>query len=40
MKVHRCIKALLKAKLIKATRAGYYKLTPEGEKERNEEANE
>jgi hypothetical protein len=40
MKVHRCIKALLKAKLIKATRAGYYKLTPEGEKERNGEANE
>jgi hypothetical protein len=40
MKVHRCIKALLKAKLIKATRAGYYKLTPEGEKELNGEADQ
>jgi len=40
MKVHRCIKALLKAKLIKATRAGYYKPTPEGEKELNGEADQ
>ena len=31
MKAGRCIKALVKAKLIKITRAGYYKLTPEGE---------
>ena len=39
-KVARCIKALVKAKLVKATRAGHYKLTPEGEKERNGEAQE
>ena len=39
-KVARCIKALVKAKLVKATRAGHYKLTPEGEKERNGEAEE
>ena len=32
MKAGRCIKALIKAKLIKITRAGRYKLTPEGEK--------
>jgi len=32
-KVARCIKALVKAKLIKATRTGHYRLTPEGEKE-------
>ena len=31
MKAGRCIKALVKAKLIKVTRAGHYKLTPEGE---------
>ena len=31
MKAGRFIKALFKAKLIKITRAGYYKLTPEGE---------
>jgi hypothetical protein len=31
MKAGRCIKALVKAKLIKITRAGRYKLTPEGE---------
>jgi hypothetical protein len=31
MKAGRCIKALVKAKLIKVTRAGRYKLTPEGE---------
>jgi len=32
MKASRCIKALVKAKLIKITRAGRYKLAPEGEK--------
>jgi hypothetical protein len=32
MKAGRCIKALIKAKLIKVTRAGRYKLAPEGEK--------
>ena len=32
MKAGRCIKALVKAKLIKMTRVGRYKLTPEGEK--------
>jgi hypothetical protein len=31
-KAGRCIKALIKAKLIKETRTGRYKLTPEGEK--------
>jgi AAA domain/Bifunctional DNA primase/polymerase, N-terminal len=37
MKAGRCIKALVKAKLIKMTRAGRYKLTPEGEKALNDE---
>ena len=37
MKAHRCIKELLKAKLIKRTRAGRYKLTPEGEKALDED---
>ena len=32
MKAGRCIKALVKAKLIKLTRVGRYRLTPEGEK--------
>jgi hypothetical protein len=32
MKVGRCLKALIKAKLVKLTRAGRYQLTPEGEK--------
>lgn len=32
MKAGRCIKALVKAKLIKLTRAGRHRLTPEGEK--------
>ena len=40
MKAHRCIKELIKAKLIKKTRAGRYKLTPEGQKELNEEDDE
>jgi hypothetical protein len=33
MKAHRCIKELIKAKLIKRTRGGRYKLTSEGRKE-------
>jgi hypothetical protein len=37
MKASRCIKELIKAKLIKKTRAGRYKLTPDGEKELNED---
>jgi hypothetical protein len=40
MKAHRCIKELLKAKLIKKTRAGRYKLTPAGKAELNEEDEE
>ena len=32
MKAGRCIKALVKAKLVKLTRAGRHRLTPEGEK--------
>jgi hypothetical protein len=37
MKASRCIKELIKAKLIKKTRSGRHKLTPEGQKELNEE---
>ena len=33
MKAHRCVRPLVKAKLLRVTRAGYYKLTAEGEKE-------
>ena len=40
MKAGRCIKALVKAKLIKLTRAGRYKLTPEGEEELKGEADD
>lgn len=40
MKANRCIKALVKAKLLKITRAGRYKLTPEGEKMLKGEAEE
>jgi hypothetical protein len=37
MKAHRCIKELLKARLIKKSHAGRYKLTPEGLRELNED---
>jgi predicted transcriptional regulator len=37
MKAGRCIKELIKAKLIKKTRAGRYKLTSEGKKELNDD---
>jgi hypothetical protein len=37
MKAGRCIKELIKARLIKKTRAGRHKLTPEGEKVLNED---
>ena len=38
MRAWRCVRALIKAKLIKTTRAGRYKLTPEGEKVLKNEA--